>query len=155
MIATLLIGISLGEPLLCILHCQVWLPLMLGQHAAMAHHHHMPGMDMSTMGMADMAGMSMSTMDMSTVDMAGMGISSMDVGSNDPAAPAMACHIRGTAGSDAPFHIPPSPVHELILAFMLTSVVLLLSHHLPEEMAAYPPNPFIAPPFQPPRPFAM
>src|SRR5690242_14035347 len=70
MISTLLIGISLGGPLLCILHCQVWLPLMLGQHAAMAHHHHMPGVDTSRM--ADMAGMSMSNMDMASLGMAGM-----------------------------------------------------------------------------------
>lgn len=129
----LLVSVSLGEPLLCIVHCQIWLPLMLGQHMAAGHHHHMPGMDMSSM-----PGMSMAGMDLDTAT---------------TAPDTTACHIRGATGSDIPFHIPPSPVHELIIAFAIAIVPLLLIQQLLGTAISEPPNPFIEPPFQPPRPF--
>ena len=40
-----LITIGLGEPLLCIAHCQIWLPLQFSRYFASQHsqHHHLHG----------------------------------------------------------------------------------------------------------------
>ena len=150
MALALLVGLSLGEPLLCIVHCQVWLPFMLGQHTATAHHHHMPGMDMSNMDMSDMdmAGMIMPGMNMSPMGMPGMDAATTTTDLST-------CHFRGATGSDVPFHVPPSPIHELIATFVIATVLLLVIHQLPAATAGYPPDPFVPPPFQPPRPFAI
>ena len=150
----LLVGLSVGEPLLCIVHCQIWLPSMLGQHMAAMHHHHMAGMDMSNM---DMAGMSMPNMamNMSGMDMAGMSMPGAAMNSASAAPDTSACHFRGATESDMPFHIQPSPVHELLATFAIALLLLLLIRQLPAAIAGHPPDPFISPPFQPPRPFGI
>lgn len=133
----LLVGLSLGEPLLCIVHCQIWLPILFGQHLAAAHHHYVAGMDMSGM---HASGMSMPGTRMSAAD---------------TARDTMACHVRRATGSDVPFHVPPSPVHELLTAFATAIALLIVIQQLQAAAPGEPPSPFIPPPFHPPRPFAI
>ncbi|KPV47366.1 hypothetical protein SE17_42495, partial [Kouleothrix aurantiaca] len=59
--------VGLGEPLLCVVHCQVWLPLLFSQASMQhVHHHHMAGL---ALGDTSVAG--------------------------QPASDAAACHLRG------------------------------------------------------------
>lgn len=133
MMLVALVAVSLGESLLCILHCDIWLPLMLSQHRAMAHHH-MAGMDMDM----DMSGMMMPDMaaDPTPVDRS-------------------TCHFRTTGGAQVPFHVPPSPIHETLPIFILAVMLIIVVRRYTPARSVAPPQPFLPPPFQPPRPFAL
>jgi hypothetical protein len=46
-ILMLTLAVSIGEPLICMVHCNIWLPLFYHSTSMAAHHHmHMPGMVM-------------------------------------------------------------------------------------------------------------
>ncbi len=127
--------VGLGEPLLCVVHCQVWLPLLFSQSSMQhMHHHHMPGMKMD--GMPGMA--------MDDTSVAGQ-----------PASDAAACHLRGAGGSDVPFHVPPSPVHEVLPAFAFVLLLLTLLLRMLSAPPGTPPRFYPPPPLQPPRPITI
>jgi hypothetical protein len=136
-----LLTLSLGEPLLCIIHCQVWLPIayhsyFAAQHTHM-HHEHMQHGSSHTMA-AEPA----------------------DVGGTIGAAPLPAsdtnCFMqRATgAGDSTPFHVPPSPVHDLLPALVVLLSLVWLSSARPAAPPGDPPRISHPPQLRPPIPFA-
>jgi hypothetical protein len=131
-----LLTLSLGEPLLCIIHCQVWLPLayhsyFAGQHA---HMHHASSHMMS----ADAAVGSDAIM-VSPLSANGAG-----------------CFmLRATGSHDgAPFHVPPSPVHDLLPTVVALLMLVWLSSTRPAAPPGDPPHIAHPPRLRPPIPFA-
>ncbi len=134
----LMLSLGVGEPLICILHCEVWLPMALQSlMAGQRHHHHHPGM------------------------------AHADAGADAPVEAAVALRLsaeappatcfrrpRSDTPSDAPLPMPPSPVHEMVVA---TGVVLVLAlryaRHLLDPPRG-PPRVPLPPLLRPPIPFA-
>ena len=133
LLVLLLFGV--GEPLLCIVHCYLWLPIAFPQFVA-AHHHH--NVDLST-------GQTTASSRLTTA------------GSIFPTqeSPTPACHLHtGSGPASLPFSVSPTPVHEMIPPLLLLLIPLLL---LLTRLAAPPgdaPLMFISPPFRPPIPLA-
>ena len=116
--------VCLGETLLCVVHCQVWLPLLLSQHAAQPMHHHTPGMPMGGLASASAGG--------------------------EPASDAATCHLRGAGGADVPFHVPPAPVHDLLPGFALALPLLALARRIRPAPPGRPSRFCPPPPLRPP-----
>ena len=119
----LLFGLSLSEPLVCVIHCQIWLPIVYrNYHAAMHHEHHArthANSPLTPMGLSAPAG----------------NVS----GSIAP------CARFGPVGSPSPFYVPPSPIHDLVPALLGISIMLLLlAIALPPSSPVGPP--LLAPP---------
>jgi hypothetical protein len=130
--------LTVGEPLLCVIHCQVWIPFAHQNYSAAQHahmHHHMPGMIMPP--------------------------ESAPAGATAVASPVpdstSGCFMLSAGGNhgDVPFHVPPSPIHDLVPTLGLLSLLLLLvSIYSP----AAPRDPPTAPRIillRPPIPFAV
>jgi hypothetical protein len=120
-----LLTLGLGEPLLCILHCQVWLPAAYSRYYAAQHqhmHHHMAGMAMSM----DMP-MDMSTGDAPAAERAPA-----------PAHPQAENCFMQRGGMPVPFHVPPSPIHDLLPVLAL---VILALQRMYRQLAAPPGDP--------------
>lgn len=126
--------VSVGEPLLCILHCQIWLPLTFGHYLALQHQHHqhMAGMDMPGLAVGAQAGSS----------------------AVRAASPSLACQMRGETGAGVPFHVPPSPLHDLLFTASILLPLALLARRGAARPPRAPPPLFFPPPLPPPRPFA-
>lgn len=123
-----LLSLGLFEPLLCIIHCQFWMPVALQHYAASQHHHH------AMMREGDMAGMahaSSSALAPSAVSPVG-------------------CPLYSGHGSGVPLLPPPSPVHEVVLALVLLLPVLLLVAVQPAAPLTGPPRVCIPVPLRPP-----
>lgn len=117
----LLFGLSLSEPLLCVIHCQIWLPIAYrNYHAAMHHDHHTRAIAQS-----------------------GFARAAATVGTSSTSMPQ--CTSFGPAGSQIPFYVPPSPVHDLAPALLSVAIILLmLAIALPARPPLAPPQ--LAPP---------
>jgi hypothetical protein len=82
-----LLTLGLGEPLMCVIHCQFWLPSALQSYFALQHHHHHHTQTAS----ARPAGAAAITL--------------------PAAADSSICFVRSTSGNGTvPFHVPPSPI---------------------------------------------
>ena len=119
----LLFGLSLSEPLVCVIHCQIWLPIVYrNYHAAMHHEHHArahANSPLTPVGTSAHAG---------------------DVSGSIPP-----CAGFGPAGSPNPFYVPPAPIHDLVPALLGISIMLLLlAIALPPSSPVGPPQ--LAPP---------
>ena len=128
-----LITIGLGEPLLCIVHCQVWLPIALHGYfsAQHAHQHQHDHAHMAAMAADENAGAAL------LPDMP------------QPATPG--CAMLGGAGQgSAPPHVPPSPVHDLLPALLLILFVATLVGARPAARPGDPPPIFFRPLLRPP-----
>jgi len=136
-LATLLVlfALGFGEPLLCIIHCQLVLPITFHDYLAAqihhGHHHHMHSAASSDRSPADTTAAAL------------------------PAAPvplgAPTCALRsGSDGGSVPFHLPPSPIHEMLLALIIVLPVLSLRSVIPVAAPPHPPTVFIPPPLRPP-----
>jgi hypothetical protein len=137
----LLLTFGLGEPMLCIIHCQIWLPIALqnylaAQHAHMHHHH--------VQGAAAPAGQSA---------VAAGGAAA--IASTGPANAATCALQSGPGSGSSPVYIPPSPVHDAIPALLLLLLVSFAVSGRPPPLPANPPNVFYAPPLRPPISFAV
>jgi hypothetical protein len=123
-----LLSLALFEPLLCILHCQVWIPFALQNYFTTQHHHHHMGMA----GMADAT----STEQPSSAVLA--------------APPPDGCPLYRGHSSGLPIPVPPSPVHEVTLPLLLLVLVVLLVAVQPAAPLTGPPRVFIPVPLRPP-----
>src|SRR6266498_4969726 len=88
-----LLTLGLGEPLLCIIHCQIWLPIAFLSYFAAQHphaHHH------------DHAHMTVAPTDQSVEQAAGAAITS-----SVPAEHTMCAFQGGPGQGSVPFHVPP------------------------------------------------
>lgn len=129
----LLLALSVGEPLLCIAHCDLWLPFMISSAQASPHQH-----------------MHHSHAQMAAHQVPANGAS---LAAQPPRVPnsASLCELHLASDRSAPFHVPPSPVHELALVGL---VIVLLALALIGRQPAAPPRPppprFYRPPLRPP-----
>jgi hypothetical protein len=140
-LAPLVLLVALGEPLMCIIHCDFWLPRAFGhylagdQHHQHQHHH---------TGAAPATGYAARPPNTTTVAQA-------------PACGVHGCfsHIGHGAGSEAPFHVPPSPIHELLpMTLIVLAVALAVTSRLVTPTSS-PPSVFIAPILRPPIPSSL
>jgi hypothetical protein len=149
-----ILSLGLGEPLLCILHCQIWLPAAYSSFFAAQHqhmHHHMAGMAMD----GDMSGMPMDMsmpMDMRMpIDMSLAVDSTVErVDARPPALPANSPCFTQSGGADVPFHVPPSPVHELLPALILVFLIIQRVYRYPLVPLGGPPSPDLGALLRPP-----
>jgi hypothetical protein len=127
---------GVGEPLLCIAHCYLWLPVASPSSVA-THHHHLGATN------AQPAAASLLTTDV---------VSVLPAGEN----PTPACYLHNGTGQDSndPFSISPQPFHEMVPPLLLLLIPLLL---IISRLVVPPgdgPRVFIRPPLRPPIYFA-
>jgi hypothetical protein len=134
-----LLTLGLGEPLLCILHCQIWLPSAYqgyfaphNQHDPQAHHNH-------------------HTMNASAPAAAANGgdplLTPSHAAALDPG-----CFVPHAAGdqSGVPFHVPPSPIHDVLPIALALSIVILALYARPAAPPSDPPDRACPPLLRPP-----
>jgi hypothetical protein len=131
--------LALGEPLLCIVHCQIWIPFAYQSYFA-TQHAHMHHTSSHAMISAETATAS----------------SAASIAAALPESDSSCFMLRAVGNHDgAPFHVPPSPVHDLLPTPVVLILLVLLTSIYPAAVPRDPPN---APhPFQlrPPIPFAV
>jgi len=123
-----LLSLSLGEPLLCIVHCQIWIPFAYQSYfAAQRPHDHHAHTAHSGPSLA--------------AELPTRTIGGLPVNAAAPAAGSsyfMNCTVQGA--SDTPFHVPPSPVHDILPALTAVIAFVLISHTRPAAAPGDPPN---------------
>lgn len=135
-----LLTLSLGEPLLCIIHCQIWLPIayhsyFASQHAHMHHQHMQHG--------------SSHMMPAEPASADAIGVSPL------PASDESCFMLRAAGNHDgAPFHVPPSPVHDLLPTLVMMLMLVWLTSARPAAPPGAPPRMSHPPQLRPPIPFA-
>jgi hypothetical protein len=135
-----LLTLGLGEPLLCIIHCQIWLPLTFHSYFAAQHphaHHH------------DHAHMTAAPTEQPAQQPAGAVITSPA-----PSEHTMCAFQGGSGQGSVPFHVPPSPIHDMIPALVLLLLLPLVVAAWSTAPPGDPPPVFHAPPLRPPIAFA-
>ncbi len=135
-----LLTLGLGEPLLCIIHCQIWLPIALHSYFA-AQHQHMHHHGQMHIG----AG---------AIDQAPAPNSGVALAAVSPVDAPMCTFQGGTSSGSSPLYIPPSPVHDMIMALPMLLLVLLLVGMRRAAPPGGPPRLFYTPPLRPPICFA-
>lgn len=134
-----LLTLGLGEPLLCILHCQIWLPSAYqgyfapnDQQEQHAHHNHHSTSTSAPAAAANTGG-------------------SLLAASHAPALDP-GCSISHAAGdpSGVPFHVPPSPIHDVLPIALTLSIVILALHIRPAAPPGDPPDRACPPLLRPP-----
>ena len=138
-----LLSLSLGEPLLCIVHCQLWIPFAYQSYfaAQRLHDHHThtahSGPTLAAESLAQATG----------------GRSVQAVAPATGPTCFMGCTVDESSG--VPFHVPPSPVHDIVPALMTVIAFVLVTRILPAAAPGDPPN--VSHPLQlrPPIPFAV
>ena len=138
-----LLTLGLGEPLLCIIHCQIWLPIAYHSYFA-AQHQHAHHAHYAQHGMND-------SMSIAVAPAAGVAMVLSPMSANDPG-----CMMpRVTGNTDGvPFHVPPSPVHDVLPAFLALFFAALLLHARPAAPPGDPPRLAWPPLLRPPILFA-
>jgi hypothetical protein len=134
-----LLTLGLGEPLLCIIHCQVWLPLAFHSYFAAQHLH----------AHHDHAHMTAAVTEQPAQQAAGAAMTSSVLAQHTM------CAFQGGPGQGSvPFHVPPSPIHDMIPAIVLLLLLPLAISASSTARGGDPPPVFHAPPLRPPIPFA-
>lgn len=123
-----LLAVSVGEPILCIAHCQLLLPAAAGQPAAHAAHRHGGAVAVATYSSAPAA------------VSAGAQTSASD-----------GCPLHSAGESDRSIPPPPSPIHDLVIAAVSFLAVLLLRGRCPAPERMSAPRTTDPPPLPPPR----
>lgn len=129
-----LLALSVGEPLLCIAHCDLWLPFLISSAQASPHQgmHHSHAQMASNQTPAATAGVTV-IQRLSAPEGASL------------------CALPLAGDSSVPFHVPPSPVHELTLAGLAIVLVALALSARQRVAPPYPPparfyRPLLRPP---------
>jgi hypothetical protein len=139
-----LLTLGLGEPLLCIIHCQIWLPSAYHSYFAAQnqHAHHDQHAHHGQHGLG--ARMSAAANEGSVV------LTPSHASANDPS-----CLMPRAAGDHGgvPFHVPPSPIHDVLPVFLTLSIAMLVLHTRPAAPPGDPPQRVWPPPLRPPIPF--
>jgi hypothetical protein len=129
--------LALGEPLLCIIHCQIWLPIAYHSYFAAQHTH--------------MRHTSSSVMSAEAATASGATFVSAPLPASVPS-----CFMLRAAGNrdGVPFHVPPSPVHDLLPTLVVLIMLVLLTSIRPAAPPGDPPHITHSPRLRPPIPFA-
>lgn len=119
----LLLTIGVGEPLLCVLHCQVWMPFAHRSYFSAQHQHH------STHG----------------------GMAAPELAAQPLIGQPSGCFTLW-AGGDArvPTYVPPSPVRDLLLALPIACAMIVRSYAHSMRPPPGPPHLACPPPLRPP-----
>jgi len=130
--------LGLGEPLACIIHCQIWLPFVSHMYFAAQLHHHHHHMSSGSSATAQPSALAYS-----------------DARAPSPNTPAPICELHGSQSDGVPFHIPPSPVHEMlpVCGLPIVLVILLLVNLITSPETS--PNRCVPPLLRPPIAFAV
>ena len=133
------LALALGEPLLCIIHCQIWIPFAY-QSYFVAQHAHMHHTTSDALMSAEAA----------TARNAAFVVAPLPAG--DPS-----CFMLRAAGdhNGIPLHVPPSPVHDLLPTLVVLILLVLLTSIQPAAAPRDPPNVPHPLPLRPPIPFAV
>jgi len=131
--------LALGEPLLCIVHCQIWIPFAYQSYFATQHVH-----------MHHTSSHAMMSAETATATSTGFVASPLPAG--DPS-----CFMLRAVGNhdSVPLHVPPSPVHDLLPTLVVLIMLVLLMSIRPAAAPRDPPNaphPLL---LRPPIPFAV
>jgi len=175
---------GLGEPLACIIHCQLWLPFAYPSLFASGHphhHHHAPGMNMGTRPAGAPQKLFENHQDIKTPRRQAMDeglspsapshtwcpaalLATSQTACQAPAgaaridqdfpASASTCLIHAAPGGAAPFHVPPSPVHHALPELPLLLVAVALLGVYMSTQADAPSSHSSPPPLRPPIPIA-
>lgn len=137
----LLIVLMPGESLLCIIHCQIWLPIAFHSYFA-AQHQHLHQHDHVHVSAAQ------PTQPLSAARGDAFVVSSAS------AAPTGCLMGSGSGSGSVPFHVPPSPVHDMVPALLLLLLAPLAISRRPMAPSGDPPQVALPPPLRPPIPFA-
>jgi hypothetical protein len=127
----LLLALGVFEPLLCVIHCYVWLPLVAQPDAASHQHDHM-----------HMAG----------AHAAPLAASAGDAALGQPQTLPDGCSLHFGSQSGMPEPPLPQAVHEMILPLLLLAALILLVALRPSTPLTGPPHLFIPVPLRPPIP---
>jgi hypothetical protein len=127
-----LLTLGFFEPLICILHCQIWLPIALHSYFAAQHPHQRADHALH----ASPAQPARETEPTAAQPSSDQRWCFMDAGHGAP--------------SDRPSGVPPSPVHEMIPVLVVTLVVALLRRSCPIAPPGTPPGRSFPPPLRPP-----
>jgi hypothetical protein len=130
-----LLAVGLGEPLLCIVHCQIWLPLAFHSYFATQHPH-------AHHGATHTAAASTSQPAAQTAGVA--------IDASMPAQPTLCAFQAGPLQGSVPFHVPPSPVHDLLPVLLLVLCLPIVARARLAAPPRDPPRACSAPPFRPP-----
>ena len=132
-----MLSLALFEPLLCIVHCQLWMPFALSSYfgAQHQHHHHMHTQAASAAAAPAPA-------------------NAADPALAQGAAPAAGCTIHAGYPGGSPLSPPPSPVHETLLTLVLPIFIVLLAVAYASAPLTDPPRVFVPVPLRPPIQFA-
>jgi hypothetical protein len=134
----LLFTLGLGEPLLCIIHCQIWLPLAFHSYFAAQHAH--------AHGHAHPAAAP-------TAQPAQQAVGAT-ITSPIPSEHTTCAFQGGSEYGSVPFHVPPSPVHDMLPALVVLMLLVALIGMRPAAPPGDPPNISHPPRLRPPIPFA-
>jgi hypothetical protein len=134
----MLLTLGVGEPMLCIIHCEFWLPIAYHSYFAAQHPHShaghriQPGDESAALATDSAAG------------------AASIRASETPAA--ASCFMNGGLGTGAPvpFHVPPSPVHDMLPTLLIALLLVLLTHPRPLAPPGDPPSAPISSLFRPP-----
>ena len=134
---TVMLSLAVFEPLLCIVHCQLWIPFAERSYfgAQHQHHHHIYTQTASAA-------------------FAPAPANAADPALAQVAAPAAACTIHMSSPSGSPLSPPPSPVHETLLTLVLPIFIVLLAVVYFSMPLTAPPRVFVPVPLRPPIPIA-
>lgn len=122
------LALSIGEPLMCVVHCDLWLPMFYQASGIHTHQHgHTPGMLMTAEGEP-------------TPQLA-----------HEAAADGLiACHPSLNSGGATAVPIPPSPIHEISIALLPTLALVWAREHYRHLPGLSPPESPLPSPFRPP-----
>lgn len=131
--------LALGEPLLCIIHCQIWIPFAYQSYFA-AQHAHMHHTTSDALMSAEAA----------TARNAALVVAPLPAG--DPS-----CFLMRAAGdhNGIPVYVPPAPVHDLLPTLVVLILLVLLTSIHSAAAPRDPPNVPHPLPLRPPIPFAV
>jgi hypothetical protein len=137
-----LLTLGPGESLMCIIHCDLWLPSAFGHYfgGGNPHQHHHHGQAMA---------------DPAADHTAAHASAAPGVFSTAPAESGAreSCFMAGSTDG-MPFHVPPSPIHDVLPVLLLLIVVFFAVVARPRAPPRDPPSVFVRPPLRPPIPFA-
>lgn len=128
LVVFVVLSLEPGASLLCIIHCDLWLPSVI-RTAAMHHDHHHMGMTMPGALVAD---------------------GSDDVLVSGALLPPCGMWLHRSTGTTSPFVMPPTPIRDVLLLLGAVLIVVFVCVGYPIARAEVASCVFRAAPFRPP-----
>ena len=144
---SVLLTLGLGEPLLCVFHCQVWLPLIHHAYFSAQHQHQHQSHIIQNSAMATAPGVPA----LQATDNAQPAYQALlSIGIGGAATTTNCFSMQPGSSAPAPSEVPPSPVHDLLILMVAFVLVIprLIPYHMkpPNHHASITPPLFLRPP---------